>query len=126
MTSKRRLKGMELDLEAMLEAFRIRLLAALHDCADNGVWGVLGLYHGKEYAPGFGKEGRELAETAIEIGELREALGFAEPEWLSHRFLEYRKMRGSQVPNAPKLAKNFLAEIAEYDAANAPAGDETP
>ncbi|MHB8153286.1 MAG: hypothetical protein ACYDGW_10760 [Vulcanimicrobiaceae bacterium] len=54
----------------------------------------------------------ELTELAEEIERLRVLLGFAEPFALAERFDHYCALRGANVPGEPKLAKQFLAEIA--------------
>jgi len=56
-------------------------------------------------------DARELLALADEITQLREELGFADPDPLVGRYLAYRAMRGSNVPGEPKLAAQFLAEL---------------
>ena len=53
----------------------------------------------------------KLIEDGDEIENLRRELGLTEPFHPFKRFLEYRQMRGSNVPGEPKLAMQFLKEL---------------
>ena len=52
-----------------------------------------------------------LIRDGDEIEELRRKLGFTEAFHPYKRFVEFRKMRGSNVRGEPKLAVQFLTEL---------------
>ena len=54
-----------------------------------------------------------LLETGNQIERLRIGLGFTEPFGPLKRYLEYREMKGSNMPGEPTLAKQFLEELGE-------------
>lgn len=110
-------QSLESDLTRLEAEFKTLLVAALEGCAS-GAWGLFGQNdhvaignpHLKElYAS---TAASELTELAEEIERLRVLLGFAEPFALAERFDHYCALRGANVPGEPKLAKQFLAEIA--------------
>ncbi len=110
-------KKLESDLAQLEAGFKDVLVIALRHCAD-GRWGLFGqndyllsdhshssdVYSHDDY--------EEVIEMAADISRLREILGYVDPHELSSRFEHYRTMRGANVPGEPKLAQQFLDEIA--------------
>ena len=108
---------LEAQLRVLEEQFSIKLSAALRECVA-GKWGLFGRYD--HFVEGEGKSLRkfvisktveELLKAGKEIERLRLELGFTELHPAYKRFLEYRKMQGSNTPGEPKLAAQFLDEL---------------
>jgi hypothetical protein len=98
-------------LEALEHDFRPRLIACLRECA-NGRWGLFGQNDHGELAKYYAwAEAKDLKQDAEEINALRSEFG--QPNALSTRFLEYCGMRGCNEKGEPKLARQFLTELAE-------------
>lgn len=117
MSRSGRRNKMEAQLHTLEEQFSTKLIPALRECAG-GRWGMFGRYD--DVIAGQGndigemlksKAAEELLEAGEEIERLRRELGFTEPFRPFKRFLEYRRMRGSNVPGEPKLAVQFLEEL---------------
>ena len=114
--SIRRLKS-EAQLRSLEGQFSTNLIAGLRECAA-GKWGMFGRNDGFIAVEGKytremlkAKAAEELLEAGEEIERLRRELGFTEPFQPLKRFLEYRQMKGSNVPGEPKLAVQFLEEL---------------
>ena len=111
----------EAHLKFLEAEFSTNLIAALRECAG-GTWGMFGRNDGindgfiivegrTTRAKGQSTVAEELLAAGEEIERLRRELGFTEPFQPFKRFLEYRQMRGSNVPGEPKLALQFLEEL---------------
>jgi len=107
----------EEQLRSLEEQFSTNLIAALRECAA-GTWGMFGqsdLVIKAQPQPLSEMLKSRVAEGLIaegdEIERLRQELGFTEPFQAFKRFLEFRQMRGSNVPGEPKLATQFLKEL---------------
>ena len=108
-------------LQSLENQFLMNLIAALRECASR-TWGMFG-----QNDPVIKAQSQPLnqmlqstaAESLIaegnEIKRLRLELGFTEPFQAFMRFLEFRQMRGSNVPGEPKLAIQFLKELGAYE-----------
>jgi hypothetical protein len=99
----------EAQLRSLEEQFSSDLIAALRECAA-GTWGLFGT-NDLVIEMSRPKIVDKLVEDADEIEALRRELGFTEPFYPCQRFLEFRQMRGSNVPGEPKLAMQFLKEL---------------
>ena len=105
------------NLRGLQEEFKTLLLAALQRCAA-GTWGLFGQNdHVAAANPNLrgictSADAEALREVASEIRRLRDRLGFSEPYILCERFEYYRAIRGANAPGEPKLAKQFLSELA--------------
>jgi len=99
--------GRLIQLEAEFEPL---LLSCLRECA-NGRWGLFGhndhLDPEHRYWPW--PEAQRVLEMAEEVQSLRSESGESNP--LAERFLAFRRLRGSNVPGEPKLARKFLEEL---------------
>jgi hypothetical protein len=105
----------ELTLRTLEEQVARNLVTALRDCAA-GVWGMFGRNDAViEKHPLREMLKSKMTERLLEEGEtlerLRQKLGFTEPFQPFKRFLEHRRMQGSNTPGAPKLAARFLREL---------------
>jgi len=114
--STRRQKS-EAHLKSLEDQFSTNLIAALRECA-RGTWGMFG--RNDSAIAGQGEDVREIlkskaAEELLAAGEeverMRRELGFTEPFQPFKRFVEFRQMKGSNVPAEPKLAVQFLEEL---------------
>lgn len=93
-----------------LEAeFKPLLLSCLLESA-NGRYGLFGQNEHLDPERKYLKwpEAQKLVGMAEEIQSLRSESG--ESNTLAERLLQFRSLRGSNVPGEPKLAKKFLAE----------------
>jgi len=87
------------------------LISCLHQAA-NGRYGLFGQndHLDPEHQYWNWPEARCVVEMAEEIRALRSEAG--ELNNLAERLLHFRSLRGSNVPGEPKLAKEFLQELA--------------
>ena len=116
MRSEKRLAAREKDLKLAESAYEERLLSALRVCAV-GSWGLLGAndsvkatQSGKYASPD--PAWMELSERGEEIEDLRKSLGLG-PFTLHERLLEYRRQAvGANAKGEPRLAQQFLDELA--------------
>jgi hypothetical protein len=99
----------EAQLRSLEEQFTSDLVAALRECAA-GTWGLFGRNDLVIEWPR-PKIVDKLIRDGEQIEELRRELGFTEPFHPYKRFLEFRQIRGSNVPGEPKLAVEFLKEL---------------
>jgi hypothetical protein len=106
--SSRRQKT-ETQLRVLEEQFVADLIAALKECAA-GRWGLFG-QNDLVIDISRPKVVEKLLEEGEEIEVLRRELGVTESFHPFKRFLEFRQMRGSNVPGEPKLAMQFLKEL---------------
>jgi hypothetical protein len=100
------------DRLAQLEAdFEPLLLSCLQQAA-NGRYGLFGQndHLDPQHRYWNWPEARRVVEMAEEIRALRSEAG--EISNLAERLLHLRSLRGSNVPGEPKLAKQFLRELA--------------
>ena len=107
----------EAQLRTLEDQFSTNLIAALRECAA-GTWGLFGrndLVIDAQPQPLKEMLKSNVAEKLVRGGDkveaLRRELGFTEPFHPYKRFLEFRQMRGSNVPGEPKLAMQFLEEL---------------
>jgi hypothetical protein len=107
----------EAQLRSLEAQFSTNLVAALRECAG-GTWGMFGRNDGFIAVQGRttpkmsrSKTAEELLATGEEIERLRTELGITESYPHFKRFLEYRQMKGSNVPGEPKLAVQFLEKL---------------
>jgi len=114
--STRRQKS-EAHLKSLEEQFSVNLFDALRGCAA-GRWAMFGQNGG--VIAGQEKDVREMLKSKVaeellrageEIERMRRELGFTESYQPFKRYLEFRQMRGSNVPGEPKLAVQFLEEL---------------
>src|ERR1039458_9808913 len=114
MSRSTRQQKSEAHLKFLEAEFSTNLIAALRECAG-GTWGMFGRNDGIN--DGFiiveGRTTRAKGQSTVaeELERLPRELGFTEPFQPFKRFLEYRQMRGSNVPGEPKLALQFLEEL---------------
>jgi hypothetical protein len=84
--------------------------------AAAGSWGMFGAYLN---TPGLGPRAnddfRELNGLGDEIGKIRKNLGIIEEYRPYRRYREYCKRHGPNDPGEPRLAKEFLAELDDYE-----------
>jgi hypothetical protein len=99
----------EAQLQSLEAKFLTDLIAALRECAA-GRWGMFSCHEmmPEMYRP---KTKGKLIEDGEEIEGLRRELGFTESFHPFKRFLEFRQMRGSNLPGEPKLAMQFLEAL---------------
>jgi hypothetical protein len=105
--SQKKLAEMEAEFDAQLPS-------CLRECAR----GRYGLFGQNEHLDPEGKywgwpEAKRLKELAQEIRAI--LLEFGQKNDECERFLELCSLRGSNVPGEPKLAGEFLAELAKTD-----------
>jgi hypothetical protein len=110
-----RRQKLEAQLRSLEEQFSSDLVAALRECAA-GTWGLFGQNDALAVEmpllrSAYMKTAEALIHDGEEIEELRRELGFNEAFNPYKRFVEFRKMRGSNVPGEPKLAVQFLMEL---------------
>lgn len=107
----------EAQLQTLAEQFSTNLIAALRGCAA-GRWAMFG--QNEAVIARQEKDEREMLKSKVaeelfgagkEIERMRRKLGFSEPYQPFKRYLEFRQMRGSNVPGEPKLAMQFLEEL---------------
>jgi hypothetical protein len=117
MSRSERRNKLEAQLRALEQQFSIKLSASLRKCAD-GQWGMFGqndraiVSQVKSLGERLkSKTAEDLLDAGEEIERLRRELGFTESYPAYKRFLEYRKMQGSNTPGEPKLAAQFLEEL---------------
>jgi hypothetical protein len=92
--------------------FKPLLLACLRECAR----GRYGLFGQNDHLDPEGKylnwpEAKRLKGLAQKIKSFR--LEFGQPNQTCERYLQLCSLRGSNVPGEPKLAAEFLNEIAQ-------------
>jgi hypothetical protein len=108
------------ELEHLEARFRQRLMIALRTCAA-GQWGLFG-QNDAAYKRAFGRnavraippEVGELLALGDEIDALRASLGFLGGDALYARLKTYRKLPAANAAAEPRLARQFLAEIAAH------------
>jgi hypothetical protein len=124
----RRREKAEGELDHLEARFCERLIAALRACAA-GQWGLFGQHDGAG-ARAFGRNAFRLRPSAVsellvlgdEIDALRSSLGFPDGNAMYASLKSYRRMRKESAPDEPRLAQQFLAEIAAVpEAGTAPA-----
>ena len=105
-------------LEALEEEYRHLLLRALRECAS-GHWGLFG-----HNDPAVAREGAmlrqrlssalvdQLQELGAEIEQVRRRLGYFGSFSLHERLIRARSSRGPNSPGEPKLAQQWLDELA--------------
>jgi hypothetical protein len=100
---QQRLAQLEVEFEPLL-------LSCLREAA-NGRWGLFGQNDRADPDHRFYSwpEAQRVIEMAREIQELRSEAG--EFNGLAERLLQFRSLRGSNVPGEPKLASKFLKEL---------------
>jgi hypothetical protein len=111
----------ESELEHLEARFRERLEHALRSCAA-GHWGLFGQNDAASNSA-FGRnefrlrtsEAGELLALGAEIDALRSSLGFTDGNALYARLKAYRRLRTENAPGEPRLAQQFLAELAAAD-----------
>lgn len=113
----RRLERLERELSLLEAEFRLKLLAALEECAA-GKWGLFG--KNDEVLAHESKQIRERlksesATVLIEIGEkileVRRQLGMTDQFALYERFSQLRASRGPNTPGELTLAQTWLDEL---------------
>jgi len=110
-------KKSEVQLRALEEQFSSDLVAALRECAA-GRWGMFGRNDAviQTLPPSLrevlkSKTAGQLLEAGEEVEHLRRELGYTESFLPYKRYLECRRMQGSNAPGEPKLARSLLEEI---------------
>src|SRR5262245_26564916 len=106
MTGTRRIAADERKLRLLEDEFRDRLVAALRCCAG-GRWGLFG--RNEHFAP---PDADPLLALGEQIQRIRDKLGIAEPFTPYARLQQLRRRGGANEPGEPKLAQQWLDELA--------------
>lgn len=114
-------------LETLESSYRALLMSALLRCAG-GQWGLFG----QNDAAMSASLRRRLRDPAVEgllelgskIDRLRRKLGYADPFPLHDRLLRLRSLPGSNILGEPKVARQWLDELALQVLANTPGPDD--
>ncbi len=106
-----RREKLEKELSALEAQYRDVLVAALTRCAE-GAWGLFGQNDHLAGAPFTKSEASNLLALGKEIEALRNRLGLSEPFALHIRFLAERGRQHANRLGEPKLARNWLDELA--------------
>lgn len=118
MVGQRRQQQLEREAEILEGEFRARLIAALEKCAA-GKWGLFGQSDLGSLPRSLqqrlrSKDADALLELGAQISEARQRAGNLEPFDLYDRFQKTRRLpRGCNTPGEPKLAQQWLAELAK-------------
>ena len=101
----------EMRLVEIENEFHSLLVSCLRECSQ-GRWGLFGQndYSDPDARYWGWTDAKRLKKLALEIKSIRQESG--EINKRCERFLELCSLRGSNVPGEPKLAAEFLAEIA--------------
>ena len=106
----RRTVRAEIEIASLESEFRVKLVAALRDCA-NGRWGLFGQ---NEHVLGErSSDSEELLEIGASIEELRRKAGIPERFELYISFKSKRGRQGANAPGESRLAKKWLEELGE-------------